>query len=120
MTVFIGRTCRFPGMSPSIGHDGSMNRNDARRTPHRRGSPDPVDYAARRLRSLLLVPAAIVSVAGLVVAEAAGLGHELSIATGVAAFLGATAIQTLMVPPRSAGQEGAAPTSLDAVPTWNK
>jgi hypothetical protein len=89
-----------------MGDDGAMNLTDARRPLHRRGSPDPIDYAARRLRSLLLVPAAIVGVAGLVVAEAAGLGHELAIATGVAAFLGATAIQTMIVPPR--------------LSTWNK
>jgi hypothetical protein len=107
-------------MSPCIGDDGAMNTNDARRSRPRTGTADPIDYAARRLRSLLLVPAAIVGVAGLVVAEGAGLGHELAIVIGLTAFLGATAVQTMIVSPRQRRRHGTPPTAVTSVSTWNK
>ena len=97
-----------------------MDTNDAHRRRPRRLSAAPIEYTVRRLRSLLLVPAARAGIAGLVIAEAAGLGHELAIVAGLAAFLGATAAQTMILSPRSSGGRRPSPTALDSGPTWNK
>lgn len=97
-----------------------MNSNDARHFRPQTVTADPIDYAARRLRSLLLVPAAIVGVAGLMVAEATGLGHDLAIVAGLTAFLGATAVQTVIVAPASGRRHHTTPTAATSVPTWNK
>ncbi len=79
-----------------VGDHRLMNTDDIRLRRFQARVAAPIDYAARRLTSLFLVPAALLGVVGTILAEAAGLRHDVAIIVGFGLFLAGTAMGTML------------------------
>src|SRR5688500_1526147 len=80
--------------------------------------PHPVDYAKRRLSSLIVSGAALAGIVSAAVAEAAALGHEVAFTDGLGTFLvrslGLPAVESrgLYTPDRRQAAPGPSSTQL--------